>query len=262
MYNVDMDFCRHLSYILIKMNQTDSSIYSKTGKGPDLILLHGWRNDRSIFDNIVPELAKNFTCWTIDLPGFGSNPRPKTSWDIKQYANYVNRFIDEHNIKSPSIVGHSFGGRVAIVLATLNSDIKKVVLYATPGVRQPLPRFTSMAQAMYRSLGRTTNILNKTMLMRRIRKSVQSEDYRQAQELKDIFISTINFDLAPYMEKLNQTVLLVWGEDDHVVPVKIAQSMQQIIPHSDIKIIPKGSHTAHLENPRLFCGLIRKYIND
>lgn len=242
--------------------------FAKTGHGPNIIFLHGWKHDRHTWDAIVPFFEKDYTCWCIDLPGFGQNPLPKSTWSITEYAHWVKKFIEENNIKNPTIVGHSFGGRVAIELNRIYSDIKVNVLYATPGLRQPIPMFKSMAFSIYKGLKnksqvlKNTKILDRVNFIKKLRHKLRSDDYREAGELKNIFLSTIHYNLVPSMEKMSKPTYLLWGAADNIVPIKIAQEMQKIIKNSQLITIDGLGHLAHIENPRLFSGLLTKILND
>ncbi len=249
-----------------------TQIYSKVGSGPDLLFLHGWQHDRHTWDGVVQYLKDDFTCWLVDLPGFGQNPRPKTVWNITNYAQWVGEFITEHQLKNPVVVGHSFGGRIAIVLTAEPVDNKNVtrstlhvsrlVLYATPGVRQPISSFHSLAQALYRGVKKTGIPISQSKLFKKMQQKLRSQDYNQSGNMQDIFLATINFDLEPYLSQIPTPTLLLWGENDAIVPLTIGHAMHQIIPESDMKVIPKTTHLAHLEQPRLFSGYIRNFAGE
>lgn len=240
----------------------DINYYTKTGRGKDIVFLHGWMQDRHTWDIVVDQLKDEFTCWTLDLPGFGTNPRPKTTWNPRHYAKWVLDFIKQNNVKNPLIVGHSFGGRVAIELAIMDIPYTQYVLYATPGLRQPLSRFTTISQAMYKSIKKRWLPLDKLPLVTRIKDRFRSADAKSAKAMYDIFAASIDFDLTPSMVKISQPTLLIWGENDAEVPLKIGMAMQQAIANSKLKTIPKATHFAHFEQPKLFAGILRKFISD
>ncbi len=243
--------------------QTD--IFTKVGHGPNLIFLHGWKQDRHTWDGVIDHLKNDFTCWTLDLPGFGQNPRPKNTWSPADYAKWVGEFITEHKIKDPIIIGHSFGGRVALFLASNDLKLKiknlKLVLYATPGFREPLPRFTNMAGALARAT-KTWLPIHKLPLVKQVRERLQSRDFKEADTMQDIFLAAIEYDLSDAMSKIDSEVLLLWGEDDTEVPLKIGEAMHHAIPHSVLKTMPNAGHFAHLQNPSLFAGIIRSFAKD
>ena len=240
----------------------EQNFFTKTGRGGNIIFLHGWMQDRNTWDLVVDQLKDELTCWTLDLPGFGTNPRPKTTWNPRHYAKWVLDFIKQNNIKDPLILGHSFGGRVAIELANMDITNARYVLYATPGLRQPLSRFTTISGAMYKSIKKRWLPLDKLPLVTRIKDRFRSADAKSAKKMYDIFAASIDFNLVPTLTKMTAPTLLVWGENDAEVPLKIGMAMQQSISDSKLEVIPQSSHFAHLEKPELFAGIIRKFNRD
>mgnify|MGYP002512615904 CR=1 FL=1 len=107
--------------------------YEVSGVGAPLIFLHGWGLDLHTFDNLAKELSEDYSVYQIDLPGFGesdiSNP-----YTIEEYANYINEFCLSLAIINPIIVGHSFGGRVAMMYAS-RYDVDKLIFFAAMNLK-------------------------------------------------------------------------------------------------------------------------------
>lgn len=245
---------------------TNQSNYSACrGSGPNILFLHGWKQNRHSWDTVVENLKGDFTCWTVDLPGFGDNPRPNASWTPAHYANWVAQFIKKNAIGHPVIVGHSFGGRIAVVLASnprhYGINNASFIFYATPGFREALPFSKSITQALGRAIKKTWLPLNKAKLFLKLRDRLSSADYRESEELRDIFLATINYDLRSAMQHITNPVLLIWGEEDAEVPITIGQAMKHAITDAELKIIPDAGHFAHRENPSLFAGIIRSFTH-
>ncbi len=226
-----------------------------------LVFLHGWKQDKQTWNTVISHLEAEFACYAPDLPGFGARPKPENSWSIPQYAEWVQQYCNEHSIKNPVLIGHSFGGRVAIVLAT-EMKLSGLVLYATPGLPQPLSRFTSLAQALHHALKKTAIPFDKTKTFKKIRDRFRSADYLESDQLQQIFLNVVNFDLTPYFDQITASTLLLWGEKDTEVPLTVARAMEQMIPETRLQIIPHASHFAHRENPSLFAGIIRNFVGN
>jgi pimeloyl-ACP methyl ester carboxylesterase len=108
--------------------------YKKSGKGKTIILLHGWGCDLHIFDNLHNLLEQHFTVYSVDLPGFGKTDQPQTAWTIEDYSGFVGKFIELNDIDSPILLGHSFGGRISIILGA-RIQLNKIVLIGSAGVK-------------------------------------------------------------------------------------------------------------------------------
>lgn len=235
----------------------------KRGNGANIVFLHGWQQDKATWSRVIDFLERDFTCWAIDLPGFGANPRPPAIWTPMDYGDWVKDVLMELGVTSYFLVSHSFGGRVAICLsATGVLKPEKLILYAVPGVQVGSPFVTRVLVFIYKALrlNRTAR-LKDTSLFRMIQAKLQSSDYRDAKELRDIFLASIQYNLKPLLEKINVPTLILHGEMDEVVPLETARMMRVLIKDSQLKTVPGGSHFLHMENPLLFSGYIRSFLN-
>ena len=235
----------------------------RRGSGTNIVFLHGWQQDKATWSRVIDFLERDCTCWAIDLPGFGSNPRPPATWTPMDYGNWVRDVLMELGVTRYFLVSHSFGGRVAICLSATGAlKPEKLILYAVPGVQARPPFFTRLLVFIYKALRlNRTSRLKDTSLFRMIQAQLRSSDYRDAKELRDIFLASIRHDLKPFMEKIDVATLILHGEMDEVVPLETARMMHVLIKNSQLKTVPGGSHFLHMENPLLFSGYLRSFLN-
>ncbi len=238
-------------YITLK----DQQIYfQKLGKGPDLILLHGWKQDVSTFHNISEILKDHFTLWLIDLPGFGRSENPKKPFYVKDYAEIVEEFIKQNKLKNPNLLGHSLGGRIGIKLASENPELlNKLVLESSTGIKHEhdLLRMASFGLAKIFNALIPDSLSLKKYLKHKFYKKVGS-NYDDAKELKSTFVNIINEDLTPDLPKIKTQTLVIGGELDTSVPPRDQKKMYRKIPNSKLEILDKVAHFPHLENPNKF----------
>lgn len=233
----------------------------KVGVGPNIIFLHGWMQTADSWSSTIEYLKNDFTCWSLDLPGFGSNPKPKSAWTPLEYAKWVREIIEENKIDSPTVVGHSFGGRIAIILANIEHSILNIVLEGTPGIRPPIKLKNKIATALIKAVNKTGLPKESLPFYQQAAHKIQSDDYKQSGGLKDIFLATINYSLITDLSHIKQPTLIICGNNDKEVPVSISNAMHKLIKGSIIKVIPNANHFTHLENPALVSGYIRNFIN-
>ena len=114
--------------------------YIQYGEGKDILLLHGWGQNIEMMKFLGDNFSNRFRITILDFPGFGESEEPHQPWTIGDYSNLLECFIKEVGIKKPIIMGHSFGGRVAIKYSS-NHPIEKLVLFGSPCIRhqQNLP---------------------------------------------------------------------------------------------------------------------------
>lgn len=235
--------------------------YQKVGKGKDLILLHGWKQDVSTWWPLVDLLKDNFTLWLLDLPGFGKSGNPKKIWGMEEYTNFVAQFIKDNKLKKPAILGHSFGGSVAIKLASNYPElISKIILDASSGIR-PKPTLTNrLSKSIAKIIKVLPNIFNSKQLLRTwFYKTIQS-DYLEAGDLKETFKKILSQDLTNDAKKIPHETLIIWGENDKTVPLKRGLTLYQLIKNSRIEVMEETGHSPHLKNPILFTNYVKDFI--
>ena len=112
--------------------------YKITGEGEKtLTVLQGWGTAMELYDPVAEILGGAYRVLQFDLPGFGSSTEPEDSWSVGQYADFVVKFLRELGIEKTSLLGHSYGGRVIIELASRNElefEIDKIILMDSAGV--------------------------------------------------------------------------------------------------------------------------------
>lgn len=107
---------------------------------PVVLLLHGWGGNLNSFRYLEKELiSSGFSVLTMDFPGFGGSEQPPESFTLHDYYKIVSQLLEVENLQSVNVVAHSFGGRVAIMLASLKPQkVNKLVLVDSAGINQNL----------------------------------------------------------------------------------------------------------------------------
>lgn len=236
--------------------------FLKVGKGKDLILIHGWGTDVSNFWPIVDLLKENFTLWLLDLPGFGRSDLPKKQFTISDFAKTIAGFIKKNNIKKPTVFGHSYGGKVAIKLASLYPNlIDKLILEDSSGIKPKKGIFQILVFPIAKIASLLLpNIGNyKTRLRAKLYKKLES-DYKDAGNMKDIFVNTLKEDLTADLEKIQTETLLIWGENDRAVPLKYGKRMSQLIRNSKLVTLEDVGHFPHIKWPERVAYYVEDFI--
>lgn len=236
--------------------------YQKLGKGKDLIMLHGWGQDVSTFWPNVEFLKDNFTLWLIDLPGFGKSSAPKKPYDTKDYVQIILEFIKQSKIKSPNLLGHSFGGKVALRFASLYPNLlNKLILVGASGVK-PVPSFRRLimyptAKVIHHLVPDIFNL--KTIIRKKFYRKIES-DYENAGVMKDTLLKTIKEDLTDDLRKIDNKTLVIWGDEDRAVPIKYGKIMYQLIKNSKLVIFEGKGHFLHVHDPERFAYYVKDFV--
>lgn len=233
----------------------------KEGGAPALLFLHGWRSQGSVWATLMRYLTvgqKNV--FTLDLPGFGSSPAPQTSWQLKDYAAVVSDFVAKLNVTEVILIGHSFGGRIALKIAAEHPPwLKKLVLIGVPGIKQNTAR-TTMLAAVAKVARPIFKIKKLQNLRKKIYEFIGASDYVETPELRRIFLNIINEDLQPLLSTITTPTLLVWGANDAEVPAAVGKAMERILPSAHYKEIHDAGHFCFIDNPQECAAVLNAFI--
>lgn len=214
--------------------------YVQYGTGKDVVLLHGWGQNIQMMDPLG-KLLKNCRITILDLPGFGSSMEPSFAYNISDYASLLHEFLKELKIDNPILIGHSFGGRIAIYYASMY-QVSKLVLFGSPFIKR---ENDSLKLKVFKSLKKIKFLNNLAEVMKN---HLGSEDYKNASGvMRQILVNTVNTDLSSNASKITCPTLLIWGNNDEAVPVSEAKKLESLIDDSAL-IVLNGTHYCYLEN--------------
>ena len=229
--------------------------YIQYGSGSDVVLLHGWGQNIAMMKPIGDRLQKNHRITILDFPGFGESEEPKTALTVYDYCEILEELLKKLKVKKPVIMGHSFGGRIAIIYASRN-EVEKVVLFGSPCIRKEVK--PSLKLRMLKSLKKIPGI-NK--LEGFAKNHMGSRDYKNASEImKKILVNVVNEDLSECAKKINVPTLLIWGDRDTEAPVEDAKELEKIIPDAGLIVLPNSTHYAYLENLPQVINILNKFL--
>ena len=238
--------------------------YKTTGEGQDVLLLHGWGCSLDIWKTLQSQLEQKYRVTSIDFPGFGKSDEPKTVWGVEEYTQCTEKLIEALNLKDPVLIGHSFGGRVSILLASRNANIKKIILTDAAGVK-PQNTKISVSRVFSKMKKLSTKIIGEKAtekLVKPFANSLASEDYKNASGMmKEILKKVVDEDLQHVMPNIKASTLLIWGEKDTATPVSDAQIMAKLIPDSGLVIFPGCTHYSFLENPGYYYTIVDNFLS-
>ena len=226
-----------------------------TGPTPRVLALHGWARRASDFRSALEGLSY----LAPDLPGFGASPPPSRAIGSPQYAAMLAPLLDELGERAV-LVGHSFGGRVALHLASGHPDrFAGLVLTGAPLVRLAPPTKPRLWFRLGRWAGRR-GLLSESSL-ERLRQRYGSADYRAAVGvMREILVRTIDETYESELAGLDVPALLVWGADDREVSVATAERLAALIPTAELQVLDGVGHSVPLEAPRALRDAVEKML--
>jgi pimeloyl-ACP methyl ester carboxylesterase len=231
----------------------------KKSNSKTVVFLHGWGVDSQLWFKIAPTLIKkNYSLYFIDLPGFGQSQIPPESFNLDQYKDIVLKLIERLSLKNVEVVGHSFGGSVAIKLA-LNDPhpLEKLVLVNAAGVRHP-----SISKKFKAVLAKIIRPLFFPSFMQPVRAKLYQligSEYLNNPSMSKVFTQVVSENLMPLLSKINIPTLIISGDSDKVTPVAHAQEMNKKIKGSKLVILSSG-HFGFLDQSDEFVKVLTKFI--
>jgi pimeloyl-ACP methyl ester carboxylesterase len=235
---------------------------STWGPAPARVLaLHGWQRTHHDFDAVFDPAGDEGTWGAVgvDLFGFGATPPPPEPWGSPDYASHLVPLFDEPGVLADRVVlvGHSFGGRVAVPLCGLVPDrIERLVLTGVPLLHREGRR--SRPATPFRVARRLHRMgLVGEERMEAVRQRYGSPDYRQAQGvMRAVFVRLLGEQYVDGMASVGCPVDLVWGADDTEVPLEVAERARHLFgtsaparPATTLTVLPGVGHLTPTEAP-------------
>ena len=228
--------------------------YIQYGTGKDILLLHGLGQNIEMMKPLGDQFQDRFRITILDFPGFGQSEEPKETWNIEKYAVLLEAFTKQLDIKKPIVMGHSFGGRVAIRYSARN-PIEKLVLFGSPCIRiqEELPLSVKILKGLKKLPG--MNEIGEYM-----KNYIGSRDYKAASPImRQTLVEVVNEDLSKYAREIEEPTLLIWGEQDDEAPVAEAKELEKIMMDAGLIILP-GTHYAYLENLGQVVAILNNFL--
>ncbi len=261
--------------------------FVKVGEGPALLLLHGLGCDHTTWLPVMEALARHYTVIAPDLLGHGASAKPRADYSLGGYANGMRDLLTVLNVDKVTVVGHSFGGGVAMQFAYqfpertermilvapggLGPEVTPVIRAVTlPGFHQvmgaaTMPGVRHVATAGLRALSRSK--LPGTRDLAEVAEIYESfKDPRARAAIRHVVRAVVDLrgQIVTMVDRayltLEMPMLVVWGTDDVVIPARHAENAARIAPGAVVEIIPNCGHFPHKDHPERFVKIVNTFI--
>lgn len=227
-----------------------------------LIFLHGWGADKNSFlwlKNYFSDYTKVF----VDFAGFGETIEPKTPYHLSDYVNDLKILIENFELNSNEkieelvLVGHSFGGRVAIKFSFLyqnNYEKFRLCLVDAAGLK-PRHGFSYYYKVYKYKIYKKLFPSSKKLLY------FGSSDYKVLSlVMKQTFVSIVNEDLTNCARVISAKTLIIWGEKDKETKMYMAKKLKRLIKNSSLEVISGAGHFSFLDKPMTFAIILDSFL--
>ncbi|HUD04712.1 MAG TPA: alpha/beta hydrolase [Patescibacteria group bacterium] len=223
-----------------------------------LLILPGWRRSITEWTPIAQNLAAKYKVVLLDLPGFDLTALPKSIFGVCEYASFVKKFLEKLRINKCVILGHSFGGRVAIVLASEGQIVTKLVLVDSAGIEKK-SLYVKLANALKIIAFPIISALPNS-IKNKISNSVGSTDYKTSGEMRKIFVKIVNQDLRKLLPRIKIPTFIIWGDKDDVLSVSQTKIFKQEIKGAKVRIVWGAGHDPHLQRMEQFLTILKEIL--
>ncbi|GEP39541.1 hypothetical protein NPS01_32040 [Nocardioides psychrotolerans] len=261
--------------------------FVRVGQGPAVLLLHGLGCDHTTWSPIIDTLAKRYTVIAPDLLGHGSSDKPRADYSVGGYANGMRDLLTVLGIDKVTVVGHSFGGGVAMQFAyQFPERTERMMLVASGGLGPEVSPFIRAitTPGYHQVMGVLTapGVRHLGIAGMRALSGTGWKSTRDLAEVADIFDTFKDPDARHAIRHVVRAVVdwkgqivtmadrayltdampmsVVWGRDDKVIPVRHASNAAALAPMARIEVIPNAGHFPHKDHPQRFAKILHEFI--
>ncbi len=262
--------------------------FRRGGSGPVLLLIHGMAGSSRSWKGVMPKLAERYSVIAPDLIGHGNSATPTGDYSLGAHASGLRDLLALLGIDRATIVGQSFGGGVAMQLTYQHPECcERLVLVDSGGLGREVSwilRLASVPGAEYvmpvlfpRTVWETGNAVARFFHQRGIRSERAAEIWRAYGSLtetgnRSAFVKTMRSVIDPggqsvsAMDRLylaaGVPTLIVWGEQDEIIPVSHAYAAHEAIPGSQLVVMDGVGHFPHSEQPDRFVDVLTDFMEN
>lgn len=233
--------------------------YLSAGEGRPVLFLHGGGARANTYKETLELLAKQYFIIAPDIPCFGKSDVPSRPWNFLDYAKYFDQFIKALKLEEPILIGHSFGGGIALNLAVINRHVSRLILINSAGI-PPQSSFKKILILVAKTIIENYFSSNKELGIIELGKCIA---YILKNPLKlPVILKTVKksvYEETKNLENVRARTLILWSEKDEIFPANYAKIFHKKIPNSKLTIT-SGTHAWSLFYPQEFYNIVHNFL--
>ena len=229
---------------------------------PTLVFVHGVGTNQTIWRSQLRHLNKRTPALALDLPAHGTNSA-RVRYTVAELATYLREWLGERQVPNPVLVGHSLGGLAALTVALQRPQILSGLIVVGAGARlRVMPAIFESLRGRY---PRAVEFIDRLWFVPgtapaiRIKATVPLSEANPEVVYCD-FAACNEFDATRWVGNVDVPTLVIAGRHDQLAPVRLAEQLQDLVPHADLAVIEDAGHMAMLEQPRRFNAAVDAFV--
>jgi len=222
--------------------------------GPQFVLVHGIGASSRYFEPLAVELAKLGSVWLVDLPGYGSSPKPHRTVTLDDHAGVVAGVLEQCDIAQPVLVAHSMGCQVVTALALLSPTTAAHLVLLAPTINAAERSFAQAAFRLAQDITREPFRANLAVGTDYFFRCGPVYFIRQLPQL-------LGDRLEERLPRITTPTLVVAADRDPVVPIDWADQVARLLPNGRLEVV-NGPHVMMFTDPERIAHLISLLISE
>ncbi|MCX8024511.1 MAG: alpha/beta hydrolase [Thermanaerothrix sp.] len=246
--------------------------YEVYGRGKPVILLHGWLGSWGLWQDTMAYLGRYYRTYALDFWGFGESGKKLDTYQVNDFVNLVNQFMERLGLERAPLVGHSMGGTVSLLVAMhYPQRVEKVVVIGSPiagsslALALKLAGLRPIAFLLFSFFGLFRRGMRlASPLICRDPRFPEMMDRDLSQTTLESFLTSIaslrRTDLRPHLDLIRVPVMGMYGLRDNIVHPHQGRVLRRGVPHTELVEYPRAGHFIMLDEPDTFMRTLHAFL--
>jgi pimeloyl-ACP methyl ester carboxylesterase len=222
--------------------------YEIAGRGEPVVLVHGLSGSTRWWSRNIPALAEGYSVYLLDLPGFGAMRRLRRRFVLSEAASWISAWMEAVGLQSAHLVGHSMGGYVCVRLAARRSEVVRRLVLVAPAGRSMFGYLGPLLSAARYATPSFLSVL--------VYDALRMGPVTLWRAARDLLAEDVRADL----QRIEAPTLLIWGENDTLVPPAAGCVLREEIPDSRLLVLNGAAHVPMFDRPVEFNAAILTFL--
>ncbi len=226
--------------------------YQTVGEGEPVVLVHGLSGSTLWWRRNVPELAQYYRLYLVDLPGFGAGRRKHGRFALRQAGDWLLAWMDAIGLKQTHLIGHSMGGYICMEIAAHRPNVVSRLVLVSPAYKASTNSVLGYTKLLLDALRYLTPRFFPILAFDSLRAGPITL-LKATQEI-------IALNVSEEIPRITEPVLLVWGENDTLVPPSLGHILRAELPNARLLTLKHAAHVAMFDQPQTFNAAVKAFL--